>query len=333
MSKHNILITGTGGCGVGEGLYKALLQSKSDFSIFTCNSSTNSIFLFDNVEKSFLVPSAKDPKYIKSIINICLDNNINLLIPGSEPELEIISDNIKLFNKKSIIVLINSNEIINTFKNKWNTFLKFKSLDILTPDSTLNVNDINFFKKHNFPLLIKPVNGNASKNVFILNNFEEMHTICKYFNLRNIEYIIQEYIDAVNEEYTISVLTDFNGVYLGSIILKRDLLGGFSQFIKCEQYEEIENTAISIAHKVNSKGPLNIQCRVKNGKLIVFEINPRFSGTTPFRAMLGFNEPVILLNKILFNKITYDKLNIKFGYFGVRGFQEKIYDSKLLSQI
>lgn len=333
MNKCKILITGTGGCGVGEGLFKAISQSKSNFSIYTCNSSSNSIFLFDNIKKSFIVPLAKDINYIESIINICLKNNIKVLIPGSEPELVVISNNINTFINNSIIVLINSLEIINTFNNKWEAFLKFKSLDILTPDTTLYYDDIEFFKKHNFPFLIKPVNGNASKNVFILHNHDELNTICTYFNLRNIEYIIQEYIDTVNEEYTISVLTDFNGDYLGSIILKRDLLGGFSQFIKCEQYEEIENIAINIAIKINSKGPLNIQCRVKDGKLFVFEINPRFSGTTPFRAMLGFNEPVVLLNKVLFDKKTFDKNNIKFGYFGVRGFQEKIYDSKLLMQI
>ena len=37
------------------------------------------------------------------------------------------------------------------------------------------------------------------------------------------------------------------------------------------------------------------------GKVKVFEINPRFSGTTSIRAIVGYNEPDILLRRHLLN--------------------------------
>jgi carbamoyl-phosphate synthase large subunit len=40
---------------------------------------------------------------------------------------------------------------------------------------------------------------------------------------------------------------------------------------------------------------LNLQLRVHDGEIYVFEIHPRFSGTTPIRAGAGFNEPDVLL--------------------------------------
>ena len=39
-------------------------------------------------------------------------------------------------------------------------------------------------------------------------------------------------------------------------------------------------------------GPANIQCRVVDGVPYAFEVNPRFSGTTYFRTLLGVNEPL-----------------------------------------
>ncbi len=115
--------------------------------------------------------------------------------------------------------------------------------------------------------------------------------------------------------------------------MKRILAGGFSQFVECEYYEVLNQTAQQIAKAVDSKGPLNIQCRMMNGALYVFEINPRFSGTTPFRTLLGFNEADILMNKSVNNINAFDKSKLKIGYFGVRGFQEKVYENEVKSQI
>ena len=42
---------------------------------------------------------------------------------------------------------------------------------------------------------------------------------------------------------------------------------------------------------------MNIQCRLVGDKVYVFEINPRFSGTTSLRAMVGYNEPDLLVRK------------------------------------
>ena len=115
--------------------------------------------------------------------------------------------------------------------------------------------------------------------------------------------------------------------------MKRILAGGFSQFVECEEYEDLNQKAQQIAKAVDSKGPLNIQCRIMNGGLYVFEINPRFSGTTPFRTLLGFNEADILMNKSFNNINNFDVSKLKVGYFGVRGFQERIYANEVKSQI
>lgn len=333
MSKFNILITGTGGCGVGEGIYKALYNASTEFCLYSCNSTDNSLYLFEDTEKSCIVPSANKSRYKDAIFEFCVLKNIKVIIPGSEPELLVLSEHRNFFEENSIKILANSRDVIKTFDNKWEAFLKFQGLGISTPDTTLDLNDKDFFSRNTFPLIIKPIYGNASKNVFVLNNRIELETICQYFKLKKIDYVIQEYIDIEDQEYTISILSDNDGEYLGSLVLKRNLLGGFSQFVNCEKFNILEDQALEISRKIISRGPLNIQCRVKGNKLIVFEINPRFSGTTPFRALFGFNEPLVMLNKVLNNKNTFSKSHLKYGYFGVRGFSEKIYDKNIMNGI
>ena len=61
------------------------------------------------------------------------------------------------------------------------------------------------------------------------------------------------------------------------------------------------------------KGPLNIQCRFVDGEIKVYEINPRFSGTTSIRAMMGFNEPEILINSNILGKKIKQRFPYKTG--------------------
>lgn len=332
MSTSNILITGTGGCGVGEGLYKSL-RPLEKYNVFSCNNSDNSLFLFDEIGKGFIVPPANHIDYVAYILSLCKINDISVVIPGSEQELTILVKNRDEFEKSGIVIFANTVEVISTFENKWETFVKLNSLGIKTPDTTRDLNDKSFFVRNDFPLIVKPVYGNASKNVFIIESADELKSISDYLNFKKINFIIQQHIGHSDEEYTISVLSDLSGNYLGSIVLKRVLAGGFSQFIECEKFDQLDLIAQDVAKKINSKGPLNIQCRLMNGLLYIFEINPRFSGTAPFRTLLGFNEVDVLFNKEFHNINIFSKDSVKVGNFGVRGFQEKIYSNKVKNDL
>ena len=263
---NNILITGTGGCGVGEGLYKSL-EPLEKYNIFSCNSGDNSLCLFDKLNKSFVVPLANEENYISIILKLCKEHNIETIIPGSEQELVVLVQNRSFFSKEGILIYANTFDVINTFDNKWETFVHLNSLGIKTPDTTLDIEDRIFFNRNTYPLIIKPIYGNASKNVFIIDSGEELKCISDYLKLKKIPYVIQEYVGSENEEYTISVLSDLSGQYLGSIVLKRVLAGGFSQFVECESFDELDKIAKQIALSIDSKGPLNIQCRMMNDEL------------------------------------------------------------------
>jgi carbamoyl-phosphate synthase large subunit len=83
---------------------------------------------------------------------------------------------------------------------------------------------------------------------------------------------------------------------------------------------EIQNFCEELAAKLGSRGPLNLQLRVHDGRIYVFEIHPRFSGTTPIRASAGFNEPDLLLRDALFGE-RFGRLPYTADVAAIRAFE------------
>jgi len=76
------------------------------------------------------------------------------------------------------------------------------------------------------------------------------------------------------------------------------------------RFPSVTNQCKEIAAKLGATSAMNIQCRLVNGKVYVFEINPRFSGTTSLRAICGYNEPEILVRSHFLN----EQIHPDFGY-------------------
>ncbi|GAJ00544.1 unnamed protein product [marine sediment metagenome] len=183
----------------------------------------------------------------------------------------------------------------------------------------------------NFPVVIKPAQASgASSNVFLAQDQEELDFFVKYLKKQGLKPLVQEYIGSHDDEYTVGVLTDIqDGSLIGSIAVKRQILSGLSSKIKVknrcsnkpgadilaissgisqgiiDDFPEVRRYCEGVTLKLGARGPMNIQCRKVGGKVYPFEINPRFSGTTSLRALVGYNEPDILIRKhILGEQIT-----------------------------
>jgi carbamoyl-phosphate synthase large subunit len=88
---------------------------------------------------------------------------------------------------------------------------------------------------------------------------------------------------------------------------------------------EIQSFCERLAVQLDSRGPLNIQLRLDRGtrKPLVFEIHPRFSGTTPIRADVGFNEVDVLLRNLLFGE-SFGRFNYRTNVAAIRAFEHVI---------
>jgi carbamoyl-phosphate synthase large subunit len=119
-SKIIVLVTGVGGCGVGEGVAKVLLQRRDRYKVIGGNMHADAPFLFRS-DAAFLVPPASDPLYLAAIERLCDRENIRVIIPGSEPELKALSESRARFESRGIALIANTIDVLDIANDTWLT--------------------------------------------------------------------------------------------------------------------------------------------------------------------------------------------------------------------
>lgn len=332
METINILVTGIGGGSHGEQILKSLKLIK-DFKIQIIGTDVTSITTgIKLVDKFYLVPYATDKKYKDIIFDIIKENNITFVFHGSEPELKFLSENREELEKMNVYHPLNSKKVISLCMNKYETYKYLEQKGVKLPnfikiDRLEDIESIDFY-----PLILKPSTGSGgSSEVYIALDKEECTLLVKYMLKHDIDIIAQEYIGSHNNEYTIGVSSDSCGNILGSIAVKRYISNSLSTYKKVRDGDNLyvissgisqgevcfnkslQEQAEKIAKIIDSKGPLNIQCREVDGELMLFEINPRLSGTTSLRSISGYNEPEMMIKNKIFNQkcvIEYKNMTI-----------------------
>lgn len=334
MIPINVMVTGVGGGGVGEQTLKCLKLSKLKYRIFGCDMNRTSKGLRE-VDKAYIVPRASDKNYIDCILELCKKNEIKVLFYGSEPELKMFSKHRREFEDIGVYVPLNSEELIDICMDKSRTmdFLKKRGFEI---QKYWEINTEEGLEKINiFPVVLKPsVGGGGSANTFIAQNEYELNAFGQYLLSLYDQFLVQEYVGDAEHEYTIGVICNDRGKYINSIAVKKSILSGLSNKIRIPnrtgrkelgeilaissgisqgeigRFSEVTEPSRFIAEALGATASINVQCRIQNGKMYVFEINPRISGTSSLRAMVGYNEPEMLIRE----KILGEQLEENFEY-------------------
>lgn len=296
---HVLLIGGKGGS-VAEGLLKCLrLAEYATISLLAYSDQAPHLY---RVERKIIAQNTPDSGklYIDELIHCCRDHKINAVLPGATWEAKIIAEYAALFWEEGIAPLVNNIDTIKIGDNKWETFQFLKSRQLGVPLSFLDKEKALQELGDQFPLIVKPVSGRGSKDVFLANNQKELNIIVDYFEAKGMAYLVQEHISSEEKEYTVGVLSDKKGKVIQSIVMQRKLFGGATGYAKILEHGFINEFCENVARAVRSTGPINVQLRLNEDNLpLVLEINPRFSGSAPMRALGGFNEPDMIIRNFL----------------------------------
>lgn len=321
MDNISVLVTGVGGSGIGNQILKALKMCALPLSIVgtdTTDMSTGA----QEVHHFYKVPLANDGGFINEILGICKSEAVKIIFPGSEPELIVFSKHREIFIEAGIIMPINTPEVIDICLDKFRTNL-FLSENGFSFPRTCRITKIAEIPGIDYyPVIIKPnTGGSGSNGVMIAQNKEELAVFVSFLLNVSPDLVVQEYVGNSESEYTVGVITSLEGEFINSIAVHRLIENGLGNKIKIKnntgkaalgkslvvssgisqgtigKFDKVTKQCEEIAKKIGSRGPLNIQCRLVEEKVFVFEINPRYSGTTPLRAMVGFNEPELMIRK------------------------------------
>ncbi|MDY8138678.1 ATP-grasp domain-containing protein [Aquimarina sp. 2201CG5-10] len=311
--KLNILVTGCGG-DIGQSIGKILNNSDYVNKLMGCDISDKNAGQFI-YEDFFLGLPYTDKDYIKNLETVIENNNIDIILPIAEPELRFFS-NSKILDKIGKAQMLCANEItleIGFDKLKTASFLKENNLPF--PDTVI-LKDIE--KPKEFPVIIKSRTGSGSSKVNVVREINEFN----FLKDKYPDYIVQEYLSSEQGEYTCGLFRSGKGE-IRSIILKRELTGGYSGYGEVIHNKEISETLEKIAEKLNLVGSINVQLRLTSKGPVVFEINPRFSSTVLFRHLFGFKDVLWSIEDKKDQKLS-NYIEVEEGKKFYKGFSEYI---------
>lgn len=301
----NILVTSAGGM-TAISVIKALKkQKKYSVKIVAVDMNPHSAGFYLSDCCYLIPPATQSQKYLKKILEICLKEKINLIIPTSDDELPFYAINKDKFSKIKCTIPISNINSINICNDKINTYNFLKMNKINTP-KTWRIKEFSSTNKNiHYPLIIKPRYGKGSRNIFIAKNKKDVEFFQDYIDE---EIIFQEF--KKGKEYTIDVLADFHGNILSAVPRIRIATKAGVSFIgKTVKNKKLINFAVNIAKKIKLIGPANIQCIVSKNNIYGIEINPRFSGGLSLTVGAEINGPKIILDLLAgkkFNKIPLE---------------------------
>jgi carbamoyl-phosphate synthase large subunit len=268
--------------------------------------------IFDNI---YSVPKVNNSKYLKIISKI--SKSVDLIIPSTEGEIVFFSKNKKKFKNK---ILINKETIINLFSSKLKTqkYLQ-KNFSDLSLKFSVKLSDYYNSKKIALPFFLKKISGSGNQNYKIIKNKTDLKNL-KFYKKNN--WVIEELLNEKLDEYTCAIIRLQK---IKKILIFRRKLHKLGHTMLAETYKnsEIENKLMNIANKLNLNGSINIQFKIQDGQIKIFDINARLSSTVKMRDLIGFQDCLWWIKEKL-NIKDNSPVEIKKYKFLVKFFKEQI---------
>lgn len=279
-----LLITGIGG-DLGQSMARVARDSFPEFTIIGADLHfENSASLFcDDLR---ILPPASDSSYVDALRALVENEKINLVLPATEHEL-------RLFASLSVSELCDLN-LLGFFPEVWAiggdkqaTADWLKAGDLPAPMTlplSLFAPDDPTPPSMGGQFILKPRRSSGSRDVMLIKSFD---AISPDIWREASEWVLQEWISDDQGEYTIAV-SILNQNVQQHVQLRRRLSGDSTGYAEVVNIPAISELVVAITGRLMFPCAFNLQLRIRDGKPMIFEMNPRFSSTVLARHLLGF---------------------------------------------
>lgn len=311
MKKRNVLITGAGAPGIWGTIYSLKNNpDKQTFHIVVSDIQADPVGKY-LADAFYQVPSPHQQTYIPEVLEIIKKEKIELLIPQTTREIEVLSEHLSQMEEIGCKVLVSPYTSILKANDKYLILEECKRLDIPYPSFFL-VNHIDALKdavyKLGYPqkkIIVKPRLSNGMRGVRVLTEevlseetfFNEkpsglemnLDTLLKIFKKESFpELLVTEYLPG--KEYSVDVLRSKEEIRVVPRI--RTVIRSGISFETCVDLSRKDIIAYSekLAESLNLNDCFGFQFKEdEQGIPKILECNPRVQGTMVASAFAGFN--------------------------------------------
>jgi carbamoyl-phosphate synthase large subunit len=225
----------------------------------------------------FMVPRCDDPSFVPAVVEVCKREEIALLFPLIDPEIPVLAHARDELDARAMVL---PPEAADTTADKLATAQLFESIGVPTPGRSPD----------DFPVFIKPRFGSAGAHTHKAADTEEL----EFWLDRVPEPIVEELLPG--PEITTDVLCLEDG-QVAAICSRQRIevrTGEVSKGVTVYD-ETIANHCVAIAEALHARGPITVQCLMKDGEPRFTEVNARFAGGAPLGFAAGVQSPRWLL--------------------------------------
>ncbi len=248
-------------------------------------------------DKYYTVPRITDPKYIDIIIDICQQEKVSAILSLIDPELSLLAQNEKKFEKIGVKVIGSSYDLCEMALDKMQMFEWLKSHNYNCAKSYVDKNT--FYEdlekgEIDFPVFVKPVRGSASIAINKVGDKETLEQLWSHHD----NLMIQEFLKG--QEIGADCYIDIISEELVSVFTKRKILMRAGETDKAVSFKDQKLFELLERFVKDSgwKGQIDIDIFDIDGEYYISEVNPRFGGGYPHAYECGCNHMRLICNNI-----------------------------------
>lgn len=327
-----VLMTGAGAPGAA-GILKCLAQ---DHRIQVLAADANPASAGHYLNKNFVqIPTADDPAFTETLLMICREHNIHVVLPLVTRELMHFATKLNEFEMAGTRVIVTPPAALEIAinKSKLYEFLQWRGIDVPAFRIVETVDQfIPALEELGYPeknVCFKPSLSNGSRGFRIVS--EQINEADLLFNYKPAQtwmrkndavrilsattfpqLLVSEYLPG--PEYSVDCLCKRGEAILVVPRLRKKMINGISVEGEFVRQEEIIGYCNRIIKELQLHGNIGIQVKQGvSGHFLLLEINPRVQGTISAGLGAGINLPVLAVKQALGIEIPAIELEVKWG--------------------
>ena len=239
-------------------------------------------------DEALMVPRTDDPHYVSTLLQLCADRHIGLLFPLIDTEIPRLARHRDRLDATGARAMVIPDEAAQVTADKIATAALFERLGVPSPawwsEDGVRAGDVAF------PAFVKPRFGSAGIHAHRVADPEEL----AFWLERVPEPIVQEQLPG--PEITTDVVCLEDGEVAGLVSRRRLEVrtGEVSKGVTVHD-ERIVAHCARIAAELKARGPITLQCLMRDDEPCFTEVNPRFGGGVPLGIAAGMHAPEWLL--------------------------------------
>lgn len=294
MRKMNILILSSG---TRDKIVQYFEQAVGNNGNVICTDMSELAPSVYEADKFYKVLKISDPDYIDEILEICKSEKIDGVLSLIDPELSLLAEHEKQFERIGVKVIGSSYELCERSLDKYQMYQWLKKHGYQCAKSYMNKED--FFAdmqagKIQYPVFVKPARGSASIAISKVYNQEMLELLFA----QSEDMMIQEFLNG--QEIGADVYIDMLSHEVVSIFTKKKLLMRAGETDKSVSFkdERLFQLIQNFVKEAGYIGQIDIDLFDINGEYYISEVNPRFGGGYPHAYECGVDHMKLILNNL-----------------------------------